>query len=216
MIITSYGHALFTVETAGGFTMATDPYNESVGYPLPKLSCDWVTVSHHHHDHDNVALFAETPYVIEGAGAVSPVEGVTVFGFPSFHDDAQGQKRGNNTMFLTEADGLRVLHMGDLGHLLTEEEVNRFGRVDVLMIPVGGFYTIGAAEAVRLYHMIRPRIVIPMHYKTKWSAGMPIAPVEDFIHEIGMAPSRQNLLRITKEDIGEAPRLVVLTPQVTE
>lgn len=213
MIITYFGHALFSLETAGGATIVTDPYDASVGYSMGSLAGDVVTVSHEHHDHNNVELVEGSPEVIRGEGVFSPALGVRITGFPAFHDDSQGTRRGKNTLFLIEAEGLRVLHLGDLGHLLSEEVCRSLRPVDVMMLPVGGYYTIDANQAGDVIQALSPRIVIPMHYRTIQSAKLPIAPAEDFLNMMGVAPTPMPLLRVMKEDLSQQPHIALLNPK---
>ena len=211
MLITYYGHSLFQLETAEGHVIVMDPYDASVGYPMGRLQGDVVTVSHEHHDHNNLSLVGGEPAVLRGEGKFEPLPGLRVTGYASFHDDQQGTKRGLNTIFAVEADGLRVLHLGDLGHLLPPEECGRIGRADVLLVPVGGFYTIDAAQAEKLRNDLGARITIPMHYKAEETARLPIAPVDDFLQLAGATPSPMPLLRVTKEDLSQQPKIALLS-----
>ncbi len=213
MIITYYGHALFALETADGYTLVTDPYDASVGYPMGRLQGDVITVSHEHHDHNNLSLVEGSPIVLRGDGVFEPIPGIRVTGFPSFHDEEQGGRRGRNTLFLMEMDGLRLLHLGDLGHELNQAALSLLGRVDVLMVPTGGYYTIDAHQAVRLVHALHPRIIIPMHYRTASSSRLPIAPVEEFLHALDTYPSPMPILRVTKEDLCQQPHVALITPR---
>lgn len=172
------GHACFLITSGGGTRIVTDPFNEEVGYPLPRVEADIVTVSHQHFDHNAVAVVGGRPRVVEGPGDHRP-EGVSVRGVSTFHDQEEGRKRGTNTVFVITVDGLNVCHLGDLGHLLSPEQVRLIGPVDVLLVPVGGTYTIDAAEAAETVTALRPRVVIPMHYKTGY-INFPITGVDEF------------------------------------
>ncbi len=213
MLITYYGHALFALETADGHTLVTDPYDDSVGYTIGRLQGDVVTVSHEHHDHNNISLVEGNPAVIRGEGVFDPLSNMRITGFPSFHDGQQGARRGRNTLYLMETDGLRLLHLGDLGHGLSPAACAALGRVDILMVPVGGYYTIDANQAVHLCHTLQPRIIIPMHYRTAASGRLPIAPVEDFLSALDVYPTPMPLLRVTKEDLFQQPHVALLTPR---
>ena len=213
MLITYYGHALFSLDTAEGHTLVTDPYDESVGYGMGKLKGEVVTVSHEHHDHNNISLLEGNPAVLRGEGTFAPLPGMRVTGFPSFHDGEQGALRGKNTIFLLEIDGLRLLHLGDLGHELNQDALEELGQVDILMVPVGGYYTIDAKQAVRLCHALHPYIILPMHYRTAASGRLPIAPVEYFLSALDVYPTPMPLLRVTKEDLYQQPHVALLTPR---
>ncbi len=213
MIITYYGHSLFALETAKGETIITDPYDESVGYPMGQLRGDIVTVSHEHHDHNNLSLIKGTPAVCRGTKVFTPLPGIRIMGYPSYHDGKKGAQRGQNTLFLIEADGLSILHLGDLGHTLDKEMIKALTPVDVLMVPVGGYYTIDAKEAAQVCRALGPKVIIPMHYRTAHSGGMPIAPVKDFLREMDASPQEMPLIRLTREDIGEQPPLALIVPR---
>jgi L-ascorbate metabolism protein UlaG (beta-lactamase superfamily) len=141
-----------------------DPYDESIGLKLPNLSADIVLVTHDHHDHNNVKGVKGTPFIINGSGEYE-VKEVFIHGIPSFHDDKEGKERGQNTIYIIEAEDLRFCHLGDLVQKqLTDEQLEKIDTVDVLMIPVGGNFTISSAEAQKVISQIEPKIVIPMHY----------------------------------------------------
>ena len=130
---------------------------------------------------------------------------------PCFHDEAEGSKRGGNLMFLVEAEGLRVAHLGDLGHLPTKEQAAALAPVDVLMLPVGGFYTIDAATARETARLLQARVILPMHYRTRANADWPIAPVEEFLG-LYEGAERLNLLRVCEGDLDCQPAVAVLEP----
>jgi len=141
-----------------------DPYDEGAGMKLPNLSADILLVSHQHHDHNNVTGVKGDPFVIDGPGEYE-VKGIFIQGIPSFHDDENGKARGKNTIYVVEAEDMRFCHLGDLGQKqLTDEQLEKIDRVDVLMIPVGGKYTIDSQAAQKVISEIEPKIVIPMHY----------------------------------------------------
>ena len=210
MLIRHIGHAEFLIELESGYRIVTDPYDAGCGYPVRKEKADAVLVSHHHHDHDAVENVGGTPQVIDAAGQYTLAKGVTVTALEAFHDDAQGAKRGKTLLFLLEAEGLRVAHLGDLGCGLNAEQVKALRNPDILMIPVGGFFTIDADTAVDVVRLLKARVILPMHYRTEANAGWPIAPVDDFIAAMGVKAETLRLLRVTAEDLGLQPRLAVL------
>lgn len=173
------GHSCFLLTADNGTKIATDPFNETVGYLPPTVSADYVTISHDHFDHNSVRSIDGKPKVVKTAGE-HKLGKHKVTGVESFHDTSMGQKRGSNIIYIFEIDGLRLVHLGDLGHLLTEKQVKEIGPVDVLFVPVGGTYTIDAAEAVEVVHQLNPKLVIPMHFKTE-VLSLPLAPVDDFL-----------------------------------
>ncbi|MBM3306864.1 MAG: MBL fold metallo-hydrolase [Candidatus Eisenbacteria bacterium] len=214
MRITWLGHASFLIETADGTRVITDPfeagsYEGAVGYEPICERADIVTVSHEHADHNAVGCVTGGPEIVREAGERT-VRGVTVRGVPSYHDDSRGRERGANTMFVIEADGLRVAHLGDLGHQLSADEAKAVGRVDVLLAPVGGHFTIGPEDAKRVVERLGARVVIPMHYKTD-VLGFPIRPVDDFLKLMGRVerPGRRSL-EVRSEDTAGETKVVVL------
>src|SRR3989344_3090761 len=186
MEINYFGLSSFRLKGAAA-TVVTDPYNKDTGLKLAKMSAEIVTVSHDHFDHNNVEAVSGTrkrsqPLIIRAPGEYE-AEGVAVYGFSSFHDAKEGAERGKNTMFLIYVDGVKILHLGDLGHSLSENQVGNIGDVDVLLVPVGEVYTIGAKEAVKVIEAISPSLVVPMHYKIPGlvSSFDGLVGVEDFV-----------------------------------
>ncbi|MDI6709541.1 MAG: MBL fold metallo-hydrolase [Thermoanaerobacterales bacterium] len=200
------GHACFLLES-GGRRLLTDPFDAAVGYPLARVTVDYVTVSHLHHDHNNVKALPGRPRVIDTPGR-QVLDGLEINGLQTYHDREKGAKRGPNTVFVLEWEGLRVCHLGDLGHLLSPDQVAAIGTVDVLCIPVGGFYTIDAAEAAETVATLAPAVVLPMHYKTDYT-DFPIAPVEDFSKRFAQV-ERLPALEITAPVKDRGLRVVVL------
>ena len=167
MEIKYLGHASFLIKTKTA-RIVTDPYDPvAVGFKFPKTEADIVTISHQHEDHNQskniLGINGVSPLVIDMPGEFEK-NGVRIFGFQSFHDKKQGAERGENILYKFEAEGISVLHCGDLGVIPEESFLESIGEVDILMVPVGGFYTIDAEEAVQLVRKIEPSIVIPMHY----------------------------------------------------
>ena len=214
MLLTCLGHAKFLIELNSGLRIVTDPFDAACGYPLTETQADVVLVSHGHHDHSAVETISGNPRIIREAGTYTLESGVTVTAIPAFHDEVQGAKRGSTLLFLLEAEGLRIAHLGDLGHLLTAEQRKALAPVDVLMLPVGGFYTIDAATAQEVAESLRARVIVPMHYRTKWNADWPFAPLKDFPRLYQKVPPAMPLLRVTAEDLPCQPHIAVLEAQV--
>jgi L-ascorbate metabolism protein UlaG (beta-lactamase superfamily) len=177
VIIRWLGHSCFYCR-GEGVSLLTDPFNEEVGYPLPEREVDVVTVSHDHYDHNAVSLLPGKPEVIREAGD-HRFRSLSIEGVPVFHDEARGAKRGGNIIFTWEMDGARICHLGDLGHLLDEKALNSMGKIDVLMVPVGGVYTVDAGDARDVVAQLRPALVIPMHYQTP-HLTFDLEPLENF------------------------------------
>lgn len=173
------GHASFLITSDSGVRIITDPYepNDKLLYGAIDESADIATVSHDHSDHGNVAAVKGAPQVVKGDAEIKSIK---FRGIATFHDSNGGKERGSNTIFCFEVDGVKVCHLGDLGHELTAEQAAQAGAVDVLLLPVGGFYTIDAAVAGRVVEQLKPRVVIPMHFKNS-KCNFPIASVEEFL-----------------------------------
>lgn len=214
MIITWIGHSCFKIQDKvgpDGVTVVTDPFDKSIGLKPPSFEADIVTVSHDHYDHNNVKALRGQPYVIDTAGEYD-VKGVVVYGIQSYHDEKQGQERGSNIIYRIEMDGIAVSHLGDLGHVLDNKQLEALAGTDILLIPVGGKYTLDAKKAVEVVSQIEPRIVIPMHYKIP-GLKLDIAGVDEFIKELGLKPEELDKLKISKRDLpAEEMEVVVLKP----
>ena len=165
MQITWYGHSCFLLTADNGYSILTDPCDRETGYELHDIVCDAVTVSHDHHDHNCLASVAGSPLVIRTPGEHQAGD-LKVTGFSSYHDDQSGARRGENIVFLYQIDGLKVLHLGDLGHMLSDDIIETIGAVDVLLAPIGGVSTINAKTATALADQLKAKVLIPMHYKT--------------------------------------------------
>jgi len=186
MTITWLGHAAFCIQSESGITIITDPYEAgsydgALAYAPIEEEADIVTVSHQHADHYHPRGLVGHPDILTGTGTRT-IGQLTFKGIPSFHDPSNGTERGENTIFVFDVDGITICHLGDLGHLLSDEQLAEIGHIDVVFIPVGGLYTINAAEATEIVERLAPGIVIPMHFKTA-SCAFPIAPVDDFLSE---------------------------------
>jgi len=184
MKIKWYGHAAFLITSDQGVKILTDPYEPGafggkLSYGKINDPVDTVLVSHDHADHNYTGDLPGSPEIIKGSGSKTS-KGIQIKGIATFHDPSKGSERGANTIFTFNVDGIQVCHLGDLGHVLTQKELAEIGPVDILISPVGGFYTIDAKEATQVAESIKPKVLIPMHFKTE-KCEFPIAPVEDFL-----------------------------------
>lgn len=213
MIFTCIGHAKFLIELENGMRIVTDPYDKTCGYPVTSVPADVVLVSHGHHDHNAVETIPGTPRVIDKAGEYDLGDGVTVTAVEADHDDAGGTKRGKTLLFSIRAEGMNAVHLGDLGHLPTQAQCEKLGLVDVLMIPVGGFFTIDASAAKETAALLHARVVLPMHYKTRANADWPIAPVEEFTKLFAAPAEEIDMLRAAAGDMMCQPEIAILRPQ---
>lgn len=212
MDITWLGQACFKLRGRQA-TVVTDPFDPKfTGINLPKTSADIVTVSHAHQDHNFVSGIEGAPFVINGPGEYE-VKGVYIVGVQTFHDREQGANRGPNVVYAVTIDDITVSHLGDLGHKLVNDQLEALGDIDVLLVPVGGTYTIDAEKAIEVIAQLEPKVVIPMHYKIP---GIPfdLAPVELFLKEFGKEESQPvSKLSVTKEKLPTETQIVVLEKQ---
>lgn len=212
MTITWLGHSCFKIQDKE-VSVVTDPYDPSIGFKLPRLSADIVTVSHDHYDHNNTAAVRGTtekgPFIISNSGEYE-IKGVFVYGIPFWHDKSEGRERGQNVVYRIEVDGISVAHLGDLGHTLTEAQAAKLDGVDILLIPVGGKYTVGASEAVEIVSELEPRIVIPMHYKIP-GLKIDIDSADKFLKEMGAGRvEKLSKLKISKKDLPKEETKIIL------
>jgi L-ascorbate metabolism protein UlaG (beta-lactamase superfamily) len=182
-----FGHSSFGISDSEGMKIVTDPYDPMVGYTFPSISTQILTISHDHFDHNYVAALKKYYMLINGAAGSFTSGDIKIEGFSSWHDTTQGSERGSNNIYTYEINNIKVCHLGDLGHELSKELIKSIGEVDVLMIPVGGFFTINSDEAIRVVNSISPKVVIPMHYGTDVSVPVfedYLASVDDFNSKI--------------------------------
>ena len=196
--------------------LAIDPYWETIGLQPPKFAADVVLFSHDHPDHNNLKLFGQAdkkPFIISAPGEYE-VKNIFIQGIPAFHDNALGKDRGPNTIYVIDAEELRLCHLGDLGQAeLFPEQREDIGEVDVLMIPVGGVYTVDGGQAAKIVNQLEPKLVIPMHYalpKLKYKLEGP----EKFLKALGQkAPESLTKLIVKKKDLdNEKTKAIILKP----
>ena len=211
MLFKHIGHAEFLIETESGVRIVTDPYDARCGYPLQRVTADVALVSHHHHDHDAVENLKGSPRIIDTAGVFTPEPDVKVTAVRGYHDETEGSKRGETLLFLIEAEGLRIVHLGDLGCALDQEQLRILKNPDVLMIPVGGFYTIDGKQAAEIAGQTGARIVLPMHYRTEYNRDWPISGPEPFLdmYNADDICTGAEALRVVREDLECQPKVVV-------
>lgn len=218
MNIQYYGHSCFKITTkpegrnTNGIVAFMDPFDKSIGLKPPQGKADIVFVSHEHHDHNNVQALKDNPVIINTPGEFS-VKGINVAGINSFHDDKEGAERGRNTIFTLDAEDIRICHLGDLGTNLEVNQLEQIGKVDILMIPVGGGYTIDAKTAVSIAKKLDPAIIIPMHFKIK-GLTVEIDDEKDFCDGIGTYPKEKvNKINLKKKDLeGKNMEILLMTP----
>jgi L-ascorbate metabolism protein UlaG (beta-lactamase superfamily) len=208
MDITWFGHSCFRLSDRG-VTIVTDPPSDEMGYDRPRIRADVVTISHEHPGHNNRVGFRGGPKFFDGPGEYE-VKDVFITGIHTYHDGRNGSTLGNNTVFLFDFDGVTVCHLGDLGHVPSQSQVEALSAVDVLLIPIGGLHTIDASKATEVISLIEPRLVIPMHYKTPVETAK-LQTLDKFLKEMGQAPMpTQPELKVVKSSLPEDTQVVVL------
>lgn len=213
MIIRWLGHSSFMISSDTGVKIITDPYVTGGGlsYGEIKETAEIVTVSHGHGDHNNTAAVRGNPVVIKQAGTTE-AKGIKFRGIPTSHDEAGGKLRGSNIMFCFEVDGVKVCHLGDLGHQLNDKQIAELGQIDILLIPVGGYYTIDAKVAGQISDKLAPRLIIPMHFKTE-KCELPISGVNDFLQgKTNVTRLEVSEVEFRSEHLPTTAQIVVLSP----
>jgi len=217
MIITWKGQSCFQISASRGknnpVSIVIDPFKEDIGLRPPRVQADILLITHDHPDHSNIKAVSGQPFIIRGPGEYE-IKGVFVQGIPAFHDNLQGKERGKVTIYTIGVEGMRICHLGDLGQKeLTSDQLEKIGQVDILMIPIGGVYTIDAGEAVKVMSQIEPKIIIPMHYHIP-KLKIKLEGIDKFLKAVGIKSiTPLPKLSIKKKEIspGEA-KIIVLEP----
>jgi len=215
MEITYIGHSCFKIKDKN-ITLVIDPYDPKIGYKLPKLSCDALLVTHNHFDHSYIQGVEGYRLLVDGPGEYGNRR-CFIYGREVSHDSKGGAERGKVTMYLITLDGLNILHLGDLGCELSQEDLEKIPDVDVLMIPVGNKYTIDAKTAVKVISSLEPSYVVPMHYKTPDLTGIDgLSSVDEFLDEMGVEngvkKDLDKLVLNAKSDLDGETEVIVLKP----
>ncbi len=213
MKIKYLAHSSFLITADDGTRIITDPYTAGKEFKYAPIdeAADIVTVSHDHFDHNNTGGIKGDPQIVRESGTV---KGITFKAVPTAHDDKGGGERGTNTVMCMVVNGVRIVHLGDLGHFLTDNQVTEIHKVHVLLVPVGGFFTIDAAAATEVAEQVRARVIIPMHYKTDKSE-LPIAPVDEFLKtkdNVTMVDGSE--VEFTVPTLPAGPQIMVLKPSL--
>jgi len=194
-------------------TIVIDPFSEGIGLRVPKLQADILLVTHNHRDHNNVKTVSGNPFLIEGSGEYE-IKGVFIQGISAFHDASLGRERGEVTIYTILAEGMSVCHLGDLGQKeLTADQLEKIGNIDILMIPIGGLYTISAKEALKIMAQIEPKITIPMHYQVP-RLNLKLEKIDKFLKMLSIRSVEPLVkLSIKKRDLSpEEAKIIVLKP----
>ena len=210
------GHACFLIISRDGVRIITDPYavGGGINYSPIKETADVVVVTHDHDDHNNISTIQGQPEVVDASGTKT-VKSIQFRGIATYHDTSHGIQRGPNIIFCFTIDDVKLCHLGDLGHVLSPGQVNEIGAVDILFVPVGGFYTIEASVASRVCDQLKPKIAIPMHFKTP-SCAYPIAGVEDFLKgKKDVRRMEDSEVNFEQEKLPAATEIVLLQPSLS-
>ena len=202
-----FAHACFSLSYADGAVLVTDPYDQSVTYPPCDIPCTAALVSHDHFDHNHVESLSGEFATVKTAGEHS-VGSLKITATPSFHDPEGGALRGKNNIYVIEAEGLRIAHLGDLGHMPDDMQRAALENLDVLMLPIGGFYTIDTPQAETLIRELKPRVAIAMHFRTP-EYEIRVSTEEAFCADMHAARLPREI-EITKDNIGSLPAAIVM------
>lgn len=208
MKIQYFGHSCFALKYAGGPVLVTDPFDASVTYPPCTIECDAALVSHDHFDHNHTATLSGAFETIKTVGEHA-VKGVKITATHSFHDPEQGALRGENLLMRVEGEGLAIAHLGDLGHMPDAAQLAALAGLDILMLPIGGTYTITTPQAEELIKQLAPRKVIAMHFRTD-AYDINISTCDQFAADM-QAQFMPNEIEITRETIDSLPDVMILS-----
>lgn len=210
MEIIWYGRGCFRLRSRGG-SVLTDPFSPECGYRLPRISASIVTISHDDPGHNYVAAARGRPYIIQGPGEYE-IGGIFVIGVQTFHDNKRGAERGKNTAYLIEMEEMTICHLGDLGHLPDQEQMEELDGVDILLVPVGGKEVLTSSQAVEVVNLLEPKIVIPMRYRVA-DLDREMATVTRFLSEMSAKDVKpQEGFQITRAHLPEEPHVILLEP----
>ena len=208
MEISWLGHSCFQLR-GKNVTLITDPFSPQLGHSLGKISAPIVTISHNHPGHNYADGIGGDPRIVRGPGEYE-ISDVLITGVASYHDDKHGQQLGRNTIYIIHMDDLIICHLGDLGHVLQEEQLEEVADADMLLVPIGGQHTINAAQAAEVISQVEPHIVIPMHYSPP--TGDAPNPLDKFCREMGIeAINPQTKLSITHSTLPAETQVVILS-----
>lgn len=210
MEITWLGHSCFRIKAREGIVLM-DPPRKQAGLNIGKQTADLVTISHDHPGHANRET-VQGRVVLDSPGEYE-VQGILATGVQTYHDNKKGAERGTNVAFTVEVEGIRICHLGDIGHVPTSDEVEDLGQIHILMVPVGGSTTVDAAQAAAIVTLLEPRVILPMHYKLD-GGREDLAGVDRFLKEMGSSSVQpQPKLSYSRTGLPSEPRVELLEPR---
>lgn len=211
MDITWYGHSCFRVAERGHASVVTDPFDDSLGYELPRLKADIVTISHPAPGHDNLSIVKGFEHAIDGPGEYE-IGGVFIIGVATYDQTRENPRR--NVIYVFDYANLTVAHLGDLDHVPNQSMIDTLGQIDVALVPVGGGDSLSSSQAAEVISLLEPSIVIPMHYQTDALSGLELDPVDRFLKEMGVTVLEpEELLRVSASSLPEQTQVVLLDYQ---
>lgn len=205
------GHSTFLITSDSGVKIITDPYtvDKSIFYGEIKETADIVTVSHDHFDHNNTSAVKGSPVVLRDAGQV---KGISFKAVAAFHDSSGGKQRGKNTIFCFNVDGMNVCHLGDLGQMIDDRQIAAIGQVDILFVPVGGYFTLEPDDISKVVEKIKPKLVLPMHYQTE-KISLPLSGIDKFLNgKVNVEKLDSTEVTVGPEKLTGTTKIVVLKP----
>lgn len=208
MDITWYGHSCFRMSERGHASIVTDPFDESLGYEIPRVKADIVTISHYAPGHNNVEMVKSAKHIIDGPGEYEIGE-VFIIGVATYDDTVENPQR--NVIYVMDFSNLTVAHLGDLDHVPQQTLIDSLGQIDVLLVPVGGGSSLSSSQAAEVVSLLEPSIVVPMHFQTDDLTGLELDPVDRFLKEMGVNSIQQEtVLRVSSTSLPEQPQVVLL------
>jgi len=207
--ITFYGHALFVIESIEGTKIGIDPYDQQIKTSLPDVRADIVVSSHDHFDHNNISLFRGKPRLVDAPISIN-MDDIEFEGISSYHDEKNGAVRGSNIIFKFDVDGIKFAHLGDLGHMLDKDQAGQLKDIDIMMVPVGGTYTIDSVTALDIIKKVKPKVVIPMHYKEE-DTKLDVDPLESFTSKVKDHKEMGHSIKVSRETLPQKTEIWVLS-----
>lgn len=212
MKISWLGHSCFRIK-GKEIDLIIDPYSDSIGIKMPRVKADVVLVTHDHDDHNNISAITGNPLIIKGPGEYE-MKGTFIYAKRAYHDNKQGLEKGAITIYLIEEEGVTIAHLGDFNQdSLTDEQMEFLENVDVLLVPIGGPYSLKSEGAVKIINEIEPRVIIPMHYQYQ-GVKIQLDSVDKFIKEVGLTPESMDEFKASKENLPQDDmKLIILNKQ---